>query len=64
MSYYQLMSLKLQMGVDPDELIDYKTLLKMWKEFSRAPVSMARPSVNRSRHLSREATTHSLNRTS
>ena len=32
MSYYQLISLKLQMGIDPDASIDLESLLKMWKQ--------------------------------
>ena len=31
MSYYQLISLKIQMGIDPDASIDHKTLLQMWR---------------------------------
>jgi hypothetical protein len=37
MSYYQLISLKLQMGIDPDTSIDHASLIKMWKQHQLNP---------------------------
>ena len=45
MSYYQLISLKLQMGIDPDASVDYKTLLKMWKSHQQESVHPVQPAI-------------------
>lgn len=45
MSYYQIISLKLQLGIDPDASIDLETLLAMWKRHRMSEAVAARPTI-------------------
>ena len=41
MSYYQMVSLKLQLGLDPDEQIECQELLQMWRAANRMTAAPA-----------------------
>jgi hypothetical protein len=56
MSYYQLISLKLQMGIDPDASIDHASLLKMWKQHQLKPTAAGKQFVPQNRQTN--ATPH------
>ena len=58
MSYYQLISLKLQMGIDPDASIDHKTLLEMWKTHQYGKTLAAKPGRLRNQRATPEAKVH------
>lgn len=60
MSYYQLISLKLQMGIDPDACIDLGTLLAMWKQHRMSEAVVARPTIVQTPHSKPETNVHSV----
>ena len=60
MSYYQLISLKLQLGIDPDASIDHRTLLKMWKTHHRTKSAAVKTAIREIHHSRPEVKVHNL----
>ena len=60
MSYYQLVSLKLRMGIDPDVPIDQKTLLEMWKKYQCGTLTVIEPAILPIQRPKRKARVHYL----
>ena len=60
MSYYQLISLKIQMGIDPDASIDHKTLLQMWRAHQQKGQNVPNSAIMQNQKETSGASVHYL----